>query len=138
MSLKLKFKKRRPLDDDDPKGYQESDRDFAENNIELVAAFLNAHKPESDLLSVNELDRVGDYCYNLADTIAEYICEQKVKAILAKHTNLDSFVMAMGTWCFYLKKGFVGKHRYYDAGQPVDDSDLAYLKPFANWSFLRK
>ncbi|MFW9871715.1 MAG: hypothetical protein ACFFG0_01345 [Candidatus Thorarchaeota archaeon] len=35
-----KIKKRRPLDDDNPDGYQESDKDFVENNINAVLWFL--------------------------------------------------------------------------------------------------
>lgn len=35
---------RRPLDDDDPDGYAESDRDWFENNRDAVLWFLDNHK----------------------------------------------------------------------------------------------
>lgn len=34
---------RRPLDDDKPNGYRESDRDFALNNLDAVIWFLENH-----------------------------------------------------------------------------------------------
>ena len=37
---KKMFNKRRPLDDDQPDGYMESDRDFVNNNIELCVKIL--------------------------------------------------------------------------------------------------
>jgi len=50
----LGIKPRRPLDDDQPDGYQESDRDFVFNNLKVCVSFLegvlagkiNANKKE--------------------------------------------------------------------------------------------
>lgn len=36
------FKPRRPYDDAEPEGYQESDQDFVNNNLDLCVAFLGA------------------------------------------------------------------------------------------------
>lgn len=38
----FRFQARRPLDEMNPDGYMESDRDFIENNRELAVAFLNS------------------------------------------------------------------------------------------------
>lgn len=37
----MKYKPRRPLDDTNPDGYMESDRDYLENNRELAVALLD-------------------------------------------------------------------------------------------------
>jgi hypothetical protein len=50
---------RRPLDDDNPKGYQESDKDFTLNNIDLAVEMLEpAEAPVSDWLK-KELAEAG-------------------------------------------------------------------------------
>lgn len=48
---------RRPLDDDSPDTYLESDRDFFENNSDAVLWFLEHHETLRDVLYV--LDRMG-------------------------------------------------------------------------------
>jgi len=39
---------RRPYEDDKPDGYLESDRDYFENNSELILALLENHIKEND------------------------------------------------------------------------------------------
>ena len=47
------FNKRRPLDDDLPDGYMESDKDFVENNFELCVKMLEELETQ---LSLEEKD----------------------------------------------------------------------------------
>ena len=38
----MKYNPRRPFDPEKPEGYQESDKDYIENNIELVLEYLDS------------------------------------------------------------------------------------------------
>ncbi|MCG7348835.1 hypothetical protein [Sphingomonas sp. ACRSK] len=56
---------RRPLDDDDPDGSQESDKDFVANNLDACVAWLKAQTGEDgergrDMVRVRVLEDAAD------------------------------------------------------------------------------
>lgn len=51
---------------------------------------------------------------------ATQVVEEQARKILREHPNLDEFVMGMGSWFFTDKEG-----------NNLDETDRAYLKPFA-------
>ncbi len=44
----MKYTPRRPYEDDKPDGYQESDRDYLENNNDLAVALLDRYGPRTN------------------------------------------------------------------------------------------
>lgn len=57
----MTYNPRRPLDDDAPDGYRESDRDYVLNNLELAVALLDKHgeaAPAAERIEFTKDDRV--------------------------------------------------------------------------------
>lgn len=54
----MKINPRRPLDDDEPDGYLESDRDWVDNNFDAVIEFLENHGHTG--LNWRPIEEVGD------------------------------------------------------------------------------
>lgn len=74
---RMAIKPRRPLDDDNPDGYLESDDDWIANNREVVLSFLNSASPlpalsREDLINIrHEINRQLERCRS-DETAANY------------------------------------------------------------------
>lgn len=70
----------------------------------------------------------------LAERLALEEVERMARSILARHENLDEFVMCMGSWFFTVREGSKMETGYIlTSDWNVDETDFKYLKPFANF-----
>jgi hypothetical protein len=107
----MKIKKRK---DSDFSGYYDSDRDFFEDNRELILSILEPNVENK----IKALETIDFHCQQI-DIISYKLIESEARKILSKHPNLNEFVMAMGS-AFFLDK----------QNRVVQLSDKTYLKPF--------
>lgn len=62
--MPLKINSRRPLDDEQPDGYLESDNDFVNNNMEAAVWFLENHKRIlTEMKAAKDFYRTGEYIH---------------------------------------------------------------------------
>lgn len=108
----MKIKKRRPYTDQSD-GYLESDRDFMENNRELIISILNA-----DVSDKRKAKELIQFHSSQIDLIAVRLIESEARRVLAEHPkSLNEFVMAMGSAFFTNRLGVV-----------IPNGQLKYLK----------
>jgi hypothetical protein len=87
----MRIKKRRP----DFSGYLESDREFFENNRELINSIF-----EPDIQNKRKTMEIIDFHCQQINIISAKLVESEARKILLDHPNLKEFIMAMGTAFF--------------------------------------
>jgi hypothetical protein len=103
-----KITPRRPLDDDRPDGYLESDRDFVMNNIEAAVELLERELGDKTLTEKEKAKEVVDALTHYVNNMS-HDPELLVDRITEKHRTLQQsifnvFMMTIERWAQLLDK----------------------------------